>query len=83
MPLPEAIKNAPEMEFGLELFFAAFSDLSTCRTTGMSEGPIPYSFIVDYAEMYDIVGEQRDDLLYHVRKLDNAYLEYQSKKTKS
>lgn len=38
------------------------------------EGPIPWSVIDRYAEVNDIVGEQRDDLFFHVRRLDRAYL---------
>jgi hypothetical protein len=68
---------------GLELYYGAFLDLTTCRSVGFGAGPIPWSAINDYAITFDIVGEMRDDLFCYVRELDSAYLEYQSKKDKA
>lgn len=83
MPLPEKIKNAPALLQGLELYYMAFMDLTTCRGQGYgSEGPIGWLQMFDYCCVYDISGEQQEDLFYHVQHLDRAYLEYKSKKLK-
>lgn len=75
-PLPDAIRDAPELEFGLELFYIAFSDLSSSRQLGeVVPGPIAWGDIQRYCEVYGIEGEQREDLFYHVQHLDKAYLD--------
>lgn len=82
-PLPDAIQNAPELQLGLELFYIAFMDLSTCRSVGsILPGPIPWSAIQSYCEAFDIAGEQREDLFYHVEHLDKSYLAWLEKKHK-
>lgn len=73
LPIPERIKNAPELRIGLQLFMTAFMDLHSCRPAGFGLSPIPWTAIHDYCERLDIIGEQREDLLYHVQALDDAY----------
>lgn len=82
LPLPDAIANAPELDLGLDLYFNAFMDLTTCRQLGMAEGPIPWTAIRHYCDEHDLDGEQRDDLFFHVRELDNVYLKFRSAKVK-
>jgi hypothetical protein len=53
------------------------------RQVGFGEGPIPTTAILNYAKHYDMNGEEEADLLFFVRRLDNAYLEHQAKKAKS
>lgn len=81
MPLPQRIKNAPNMPFGLELFYSAFLDLNTCRPAGWGLQGIPWSAISDYAEVIGIYDEDRDDLFYFVTSLDSAFRDYHDKKT--
>jgi hypothetical protein len=76
LPLPEKIKNAPELENGLELFIQAFFELSTSRMVGVDYGPIPWVVINEYCNSLEIVEDQRDDVFYHVRALDSTYLEF-------
>lgn len=80
-PLPDAIANAPDLWLGLDLFYMAFTDLTSCRSfsTG-GPGPIPWSAIQIYCDAYEIKGEQREDVFYHVQHLDTAYLEWAAKK---
>lgn len=76
-PLPEKIANAPELMLGLELYYSAFWDLTTCRQLGFgAAGAIPWSAIKDYAVAFDFDEEQAEDLFYFIRKMDNAYLEF-------
>ena len=44
--------------------------------------PIPWTTILDYAQAYNIAGEQREDLLYFVRAMDKAYIEHMTNKQK-
>lgn len=80
-PLPDAIANAPEISLGLELYYEAFLELHSCRGVGFGEGPIPWTSIIDYCEAFDIDGEQREDLIYHVTRLDKVYLDWTRKKS--
>lgn len=79
-PYPDAIANAPELHPGLNLFYTAFLDLTSCRTLGYSQGPIPWLAIDHYCQANEIEGEQREDVFYHVAHLDKAYLDWSSKK---
>lgn len=80
--LPAKIRDAPELRFGLELYFGAFFDLSSCRGSGMGEGPIPWSAIADYCNAHGFEGDQIDDTFYLVRAMDNAYLGHHEKSLK-
>jgi len=78
-PLPDPIANAPEMPLGLGFFYKAFQELSSERL----DGPIPGSAIRAYCRDEEITGELADDVMYHVRNLDNALLEFQRKKAET
>ena len=59
-------------------------DLTTCRGTGYgTEGPISWLSIRDWANEYSVEGEQREDLFYHIQKLDEVYLTFKGKKLKN
>lgn len=76
MPLPPKIANAPELQVGLEFYYSAFLELTSCRFLGFGEGPISYLAMQNYCEVNDVVGEQRDDLVYHIQQMDAAYLKW-------
>jgi len=80
--LPKAIANAPVLLTGLELWFVAFNELSSCRQIGMSMGPIPWTAMSEYADRNEFVGEQREDLFRHMNALDSWFLDYHMKKAK-
>ncbi len=82
-PLPEAIANAPDLLPGLELYYVAFMDLSSSRALGMGEGPIGWAVIDQYARSNEFNSEQRDDLFFHLGKMDTAYLDYRSDQLKA
>lgn len=80
MPLPQAIANAPVLELGLDLFYIAFTDLSTCRAIGMAEGPIPWTAVQAYCDELLLDGDQREDMFFYIREMDAAYLKHRSSK---
>jgi hypothetical protein len=76
-PVPTRIKNAPQLWVGLELFYRAFYDLTTCRpNTGFGAGEIPWTATEEYARSMRMDWEQKTRLHYLIRALDRAYLEY-------
>lgn len=80
MPLPDRVANAPEMPLGMDLYFTAFAELSSCRPVGMGMGAIPWTSMIDYAKAYEFDDEQREDLFFFVRALDKAFLDYHKEK---
>lgn len=79
---PDAIQNAPELDPGNNLFYVAFLDLTSCRTLGYAQGPIPWLAIHHYCEAHGIEDEQREDIFYHVSRLDKVYLDWSTENTK-
>ena len=73
--LPPKIANAPELRFGLELYFGAFLDLMSSRS-GAGDGPIPWTTIAEYAKAYEFDEVQTEDLFYHIAQLDAVYLKW-------
>lgn len=75
-PLPDRIENAPDLLLGLELYFEAFVELNTCRSTGWSAGPIPAWCVAEYSSRIGLSGEEAEDLHYHVRAMDSEFLKH-------
>lgn len=74
-PLPDAIKNAPDLRIGLEFFYNAFVDLNRDRT-GMGDGPISWATIEDYGRSIGLEEDDRDDLHFFVEALDSAFRDF-------
>jgi len=83
LPLPDRIQNAPELNLGLELFYIGFLELTSCRQVGMGIGPITNLSMMDYCDRNGIVGEQREDFLWILPRLDHKYLEWSAARAKS
>lgn len=82
-PYPDRIAGAPSLNLGLELYFDAFWDLSSCRGAGWSVMPIPWGVVRDYATTFELDEAQQEDLFYLIRVMDNAFLEHHDKGKKS
>jgi hypothetical protein len=82
MPLPDFIKNEPELMPGLDIFLQAFWDLSTCRQMGMGLGPIPWTATREYVTILGGSEEFQEDFHYLIRRIDSAYLQWASENTK-
>lgn len=70
--LPKAIKEAPRLQFGLELFFDAWCDLQGDRG-GMGDGRIPWTAIESYCRYNDYDEDLREDTHYLIRAMDEAW----------
>lgn len=77
--IPERFKNYPDLEPSLSLYLEAFFELSTNRHFGMGVGPIPFNSILEYGKYYEFTDVEMSDLIYFVREMDNAYVEYANK----
>jgi hypothetical protein len=82
MPLPDFIKNEPELMPGLGMFLQAFWDLSTCRQMGMGLGPIPWLSIQEYCILLGGDEDFNREFHYHIRQIDNAYLNWVNESNK-
>lgn len=82
-PLPDRIANAPTLQIGLQFYLDAFFDLDAERTHALAPTPIPRSCIVEYAKEYRLSDEQKDDLIYIIRRMDNEHLKKIAAKTKA
>jgi len=61
----------PENIEYFQYYINAFFELGTCRT---DSGPIPFTYIVEFAKIYN-EWEDFEDFLYLIRAMDNAYLD--------
>ena len=80
LPLPERIKNAPSLHFGLELYYSAFWELSTCRP--QPHMPIPWLAMRQYADSEGIAPDVFEDFVPILRMVDDWYLNWQHQRTK-
>jgi hypothetical protein len=84
MPIPEKIKNAPQLYEGLDLFYIAFMDMNSCRALGYGMvGPINWLTINTYCDVHGLQGEQREDMFFFINKMDAAYSDFTRPKGKS
>lgn len=76
LPIPDKIKNAPELLPGLAFYYLAFKQLSTCRQIGMGEGPIPWLATEAYCTRHEVEGEDYDIFVALIEAMDMEYLKY-------
>lgn len=75
--LPPDLVSPPRLAEDLAVYFAAFYELSTDRQITMGGvGAISWTSIMTFATIYDFNSEIRDELLYFIRSMDNAYLKH-------
>lgn len=79
LPLPKAAQDMPDLALGLELYWDAFLDLSTCRG-GMGDGPIPWTVARQYAEQLDMDEDEFEEMWFILSRMDETWLKHQDKK---
>ena len=82
MPLPDKIANKPILRDGLGVYHKAFTELTTARTLGMAEGPIPWTAIDAYGYRHGYIEDEFDRLVAVITGMDNAYLKHRNDKQK-
>ena len=78
--LPDRIAKAPELLTGLYLYMEAFFDLDAERSHDFGFKRIPFSSVIDYANAFEFNEEQKEDLLFFIKKMDAAHIERLEKK---
>lgn len=79
--IPDKIANAPELDFGLALYYNGFCSLNSTRGAAYSsEGPIPWLAMMEYCREHLIQGTQRADFYELVSRMDAEYLKYKARK---
>lgn len=63
-------------------YLEAYRELSTCRPSGFGISAIPFVAVVEYAKLYEIVGEDFEDFLYIIRSMDSEQIRLEQKKQK-
>jgi hypothetical protein len=81
-PIPDRIKDAPDVNLGLNLYLTAFFDLDAERSHGFGYSRIPWTRMREYAEYNEFDEEQFEDLVFFIRKLDSANEERLASKKK-
>lgn len=76
------MENRPELYPDLVPVWEAFVLLSPSRNMGWGAGAIPLTEVRAYCEMFEIEPEEREDLLYLLRALDEEYLKSTNEKGK-
>lgn len=80
--LPDRVANAPQLDPGLELFWVAYCDLSTCRPASMGDlAPIPWTAVDQWATKFKLDDEQEERLHFIVGKMDKAMIAWEKKKS--
>ncbi len=75
MPIPDKIKNRPQLTSGLEFYWRAFTELSADRDIGMAEGHIPWTAMNQWALRHGIQGDEFERFVSILRIVDTAYME--------
>jgi hypothetical protein len=72
LDLPEELASGPEIRLGLQLYWRAFWDLSSCRN---AQGVIPWRDIQYWCEASKLDDETTEEVHYHVKQMDSAFAE--------
>lgn len=79
-PIPEAIANKPRLAPGNRFFWDAFFDLDTERSHGQGLSKIPRSAISAYAAECGLNEDEKFELIYVIRRVDDWHLDELAKK---
>jgi len=79
-PLPERIKNAPELLVGLEHFYDCYLELSTARSVGWDALPINVNQIYEYAHNLDFDEDEAAELVFFIMRMDAEFLKIMEEK---
>jgi hypothetical protein len=81
-PLPTWFLEEPIIRPGEKFYLQAFWDLSSCRSIGMSLGPIPWTAAWEYGKEAGLDEELLPAFWYFLRVMDSAYLDWQDQEAK-
>jgi len=73
--------NPPPTDQTDGFFLGAFWELSSCRSIGMSIGPIPWTAIKDYGHHHQLEPDVLNAFIQITRALDARYLKWVADET--
>lgn len=76
------LKTAPKLLDDSIWYMAAFQDLNSCRPLGDGWFPITVQEFCEYCKMMEIEGDEKIDLFYKVKYMDNILQEWVAKQRK-
>lgn len=83
LDVPEAVRGQPQVPAHLDLYWRAFSALSTDRPLGFGgAGPIPWTAIDRYAARLGLGAEECERLAQIVGRVDEAFLGHMERRQK-
>lgn len=68
-------KEQPELSYAAQRCVQAWNDLSTCRSVGMSMGPIPITAIWAWCDRQELDAEAAAIVEHVIRRLDIGHAE--------
>lgn len=76
-PVSDRIKNAPELQPGLQFYVDVFNLLTTSRPIFHGGiGTIPYGEISRFCHDEGIEGDMREDLFFLLQQMDRFYVDW-------
>jgi hypothetical protein len=72
--------HAPEGIDYFSFYLDAYNELSTCKT-GMGNGPIPLTAIIEYSKIVDVGN--LEDFIYLMRQMDEEVIKVNNRKNGS
>lgn len=73
---PKALESRVSVRADLLLYWRAFFDLSTCRSSGLERGAIPWMAMDAWAKRVGLNGDAFERFVSAIRVMDGAYLKY-------
>ena len=80
--IPNSLLDEPALLPGLGIYYDAFWELSSDRSSGMGVGHIPYSSLMAYCKEWELDEDMAFLMKKLVRKMDNHFLDWQNKQEK-
>lgn len=78
-----SIPPPPEFKPWMEYYISAFWSLSSCRSIGFGEGPIPWTAVREYGKMLRLGDDDFAELSEVIGALDREYLTIRSEQSKN
>jgi len=81
VPLPDRIRDAPQLWVGMAYAYDAFAQLNSTRPQTLDgPGDIPWTAVDAFCRSRGLGGDDREDLFYYIRAMDAAFRKYVKEK---
>ena len=80
-PIPNRMREAPQLELGLELYYQGFIEVNTERPAGFGVAPIPIKAMRSWARENGLDAEQEESFVYLASEMDRVLMKHLEKKS--